>query len=350
LSGSIRHAAIVSPDPASTTGGVERVCRLLADVLEQDGWRVTLVGPGRGITRWQFRLGAGYLGISHSATQAAVQLRPDLLITNGLLGMPLTRRIPRVHVFHGTMIADTRAEAQALSRREFLRRTVAGGVSEAVAGLGATVVCVSDSTAREVRRYYRLRTDAVIPNGVDTAVFQPRSRSEARQQLGLSPTARYCLFVGRLQHRKGSELLLPACRAAGFELLIAGARGAQGAHHLGALDPHALARAYSAADCVLFPTRYEACSLVVLEALAAGVPLLTTRVGWMPTLLRAVPEYEALCVRAEHGDIVARLRALGELDTPALATKARAWVAEHNSLERWAERWRVLLARTGGPA
>ncbi len=324
------------------------MCAVLAGVLEQDGWRVTIVGPRHPMKRWQFRLAAGYLGISRSATIAARELNPDLLISNGLLGMGSSSRIPRVHIFHGTMVDDTRAEGSELSRREHLRRTVGGGLAEAVAGRGATVVCVSDMTAREVRRYYGLRTDAVIPNGVDTAVFSPLPQDRARERFGLVKESRYCLYVGRLQHRKGSELLLPACREAGYELLIAGSGGAAGGRHLGVLGPEDLAQAYSAADCVLFPSRYEGFGLVPLEAIACGRPLLVTRVGWIPTLLRDVPEYEALCIRAEHQDIVERLRLVELADVASITARAREWVLENNSLEQYSKRWRDLLAGITG--
>jgi glycosyltransferase involved in cell wall biosynthesis len=150
-----------------------------------------------------------------------------------------------------------------------------------------------------------------------------------------------------MQHRKGGDLLMPASREAEYELMIAGAEGAPGAHHLGVLDAESLADAYSAADCVLFPSRYEACSYVVLEALACGVPLLTTEVGWMPTFLRAVPEYRSLCVQPTHDEIVARLHWLVDRDTEGLTSKARAYVVKHNSLKRYAEYWRDLLNAAG---
>ena len=201
-----------------------------------------------------FRLGAGYLERSYLATLAARRLAPDLLVTNGYLGMGTGRGdVPRVHVYHGTMASDTRAERTTLSRRERIRRTIGAGAAEALAGRGATVVSVSEAAASEVRRFYGVRTHAVIPNGVDTSMFSPRPRTDARRRFGLLEDKRYCLFVGRVQHRKGSDLLLAACREAGYELLIAGAGGMDGAHNLGILDPQTLAEAYSACDCVLFP-------------------------------------------------------------------------------------------------
>jgi glycosyltransferase involved in cell wall biosynthesis len=339
------HAVIVSPDPNATAGGVERMCTLLANVLEQLGLTVTVVGPDRKPALWVSRLGGGFLETSRIATRVARRHNPDLLITNGYLGLGRARGAPRVHVYHGTMVSDTISEGDTIPRRERIRRIAGAGVAEALAGRGATVASVSEAAAAEVRRFYGVRTDAVIPNGVDVTVFRPRPRAEARQHIGLPQDGRYCLFVGRMQRRKGADLLVAACREAGYELLIAGASGAAGARHLGVMDPGSLAQAYCAADCVLFPSRYEACSYVVLEALASGVPLLTTRVGWMPTFLRDVPEYEGLCVRPEHDDIVARLRQLGEIEADELTRKARAFVVEHNSLQSYAAHWRKLLAR-----
>ena len=338
-------AVIISPDPANRAGGVERMCSLLQGVLEQDGWRVNVVGPGRVPARWVSRLGAGYLAGSISATRGAMALHPRLLITNGFLGCGRSRHCTRIHVYHGTMVGNTRAEGNSLPRHDRVRRTVGAGLAEAVAGRGAAVVSVSQKASEEVRRYYGVRSDAVIPNGVDTNTFRPRSREQARQALGLAGDGRYALYVGRLQRLKGTELLVHASREAGYELLIAGESGDSAAtRNLGVLDPDRLACAYAAADCVLFPSRYEACSYVVLEALSCGVPLITTRVGWMPTFLQGVPQYERLCVEPEHDEIVARLRALPTLDTASLTSAAREWIVAHNSLQSYATQWRELLA------
>ena len=322
------------------------MCVLLARVLEQQGWRATIVGPEREVTRWQFRVGVGSLAASRSVSRAALAQHPDLLITNGYLGVGYSGRTPRIHVYHGTMVAAIRAAGADLPRRERIRRTLGAGGAEALSARGArAVVCVSKSAAAEARRFYRVGEQTVIANGVDTTVFSPRPQAEARARLGLPLDGRYALFVGRMDHGKGADLLLEASRSAGYELIVAGRDGSPEAINLGVLTPAALAVAYSAADCVLFPSLYEACSFVVLEALACGVPLLTTRVGWMPTLLQAVPEYEALCVEPKLDHLVDRLRALADLDTIRLTSAARAFVEEHNSLDRYGERWRELLAR-----
>lgn len=338
------HAGIVSPDPSNRAGGVERVCALLGNVLESEGWEVSILGPPRPPTRWQFRLGLSYPTMAHSATQATRTQPFDLIVTNGFLGLGCPRQTPRVHLYHGTMVGNTRAQSGDMPVRERLRRTLSAGLTEALCGRGADrVVCVSQAVAEEVHRYYRLHADAVIPNGIDTDLFAPRDMVGARDRLGLPTDGRYALFVGRLEHGKGSDLVLEGASRGGHELLIAGSTGAPGARHLGILDPDTLADAYAASDCVLLPTRYEGCSLVILEALACERPLLTTRVGWMRTLLYAVPQYDVLCIEPEIQDIARRLRALPTIDSSGPSSAARSFVLEDNSLERWSERWRGLI-------
>jgi len=109
------HAVIVSPDPRNAAGGVERMCVLLSGVLEADGWSVDIIGPTGEPRRWLSRIGAGYLARSFSATRAARRIEPDLLVTNGYLGISLPGKMPRVHVYHGTMVGDTRGEGGDLS-------------------------------------------------------------------------------------------------------------------------------------------------------------------------------------------------------------------------------------------
>jgi glycosyltransferase involved in cell wall biosynthesis len=335
---------LVSPDPSNAAGGVERMCVLLARVLDERGWRTTIVGPQREVTRWQFRLALGPLARSRSAMRAACARDPDLVISNGYLGAGYGARVPRIHVYHGTFAGAVRAVGATVSRRERVRNLVGYAGAEALAARGTrAVVCVSRAAAEEARRFYRVRDATVIANGIDTEVFAPIERARARGELDLAQAGRYALFVGRVNEGKGAGLLLAACERAGFELLVAGGDAGAEAINLGILAPRELAVAYNAADCVLFPSRYEACSYVVLEALACGVPLIATRVGWMPTLLQAVPGYERLCVEPVLEQLVARLHGLDELDTGPLCAAARAFVLEHNSLAAYAASWEELL-------
>ncbi|HEX3692044.1 MAG TPA: glycosyltransferase family 4 protein [Solirubrobacteraceae bacterium] len=344
-------AAIISPNPASSAGGVERVCALLAGILQDGGWETRIVGPPRAATQWEYRLGLGFVAQSIVSVRQARQCRPDLIVGNGFLGAGGGGSIPRVQILHGTMVGCARALRGALPAREALRRGFGGGVAEALCARGAKrTVCVSEAVAEEARRWYRVRDAAVLANGVDVELFAPGDRAAARDSLGLAPDRRYALFVGRFEAGKGAEQALQGARGAGYELLVAGRGAPAEAHSLGVLGPERLAEAYAASDCVLLPSLYEACSLVVLEAIACGRPLLTTPVGWMKTLLHALPDYSRLCVRCDALDIEGRLRELPDLDADRLAASARSYVLEHNSLGAWSAGWRELLDDFAPPA
>ncbi len=346
-----RHAIVLSPVPEGNAGGVERFCWLLAGILREDGWRVSIVGPTRQPGRWTFRFGGSPLVWSLSSGRAAkaADRRPDLIVGNGFLGLGAPRGVPRVQVFHGTSVGEVLAARRGLLRRDFLRRLFGYWPLEALTCRAGELVVVSESAAHETTRYYRRAPAAVIPNGIDTKLFCPRDRLQARVRLGLDEQPRYALFVGRPEYRKGADLLLKSCRAAGWELLHAGATPIPGARHLGLLTPERLADAYAAADCLLFPTRYEACSYVLLEALACATPAVTTRVGWTRTLLRELPDYQTLCVRPLVADIAARLRGLEGADTRALMEDVRAFVGAHNDLARFRADWLALIDRVVAP-
>lgn len=340
-----RHAIVLSPVPEGNAGGVERFCWLLAGILREEGWRVSIVGPTRQPGRWTFRFGGSPLvwSLSTGHAAAAADRKPDLVVGNGFLGLGAPRGVPRIQVFHGTSVGEVLAARRGLLRRDFLRRLFGYWPLEALTCRAGALVVVSQSAAQETARYYGRAPMEVIPNGCDTALFCPRDRPQARRELGLDEQSRYALFVGRPEYRKGADLLLESCREAGWELLHAGATPLPGAHHLGLLTPERLADAYAAADCLLFPTRYEACSYVLLEALACGTPAVTTRVGWTRTLLRELPRYEALCVRPTVTDIVARLRWLEGTDTRALMEDVRTFVSTHNDLVGFRANWLALI-------
>jgi glycosyltransferase involved in cell wall biosynthesis len=343
------HAVIVSPRPSGGSGGVERVCEMLAQALGRHGWQTSVAGPCRGPTRREFRAGLGYAAISRSAMSAACEHDADLIVTSGFLGLGGTRTAPRIHIYHGTMVGGTKALSGLIPRREVIRRSAGAGFVEALAGRAAKrVLCVSEPTAEEVRRYYRIARSEVLPNGVDDTIFRPINQLEARARLGLDQNGRYAAYVGRFEASKGGPIALQACQGSGYELLVAGPSAPPQARHLGTLAPAQLADAYAAADCVLLPSRYEACSLVVLEALASGRPLLTTPVGWMRTLLEAVPGYRRLCVQPGAGELQGRLAELASLDTSEIVAAARAYVLSTCGFEVWSQRWHQIATETIG--
>jgi glycosyltransferase involved in cell wall biosynthesis len=143
-----------------------------------------------------------------------------------------------------------------------------------------------------------------IPVGVDTHLFRPRDSEEARASLRLPPEARIILFVGRLDEVKGLPLLLEAMRmlAAAREdigLWIVGHGPDEQAlrrrahelglagrcHFVGRAERQTVAEYMNAADVLVLQSAWEGMPTVVLEALASGLPCVSTGVGDVPEVV-----------------------------------------------------------------
>ena len=333
----MQEAVIVTPGGA---GGVERFCDLLALVLVDEGWDVKLMTAVSSHGRWAARLGLTNLLRSHrTARQLRTQRTPDLIVTNGHLGGPWFQADHRIHVYHGTMPGTEWWGDVNRPWHQRFRSALGGGVAEWFGGLGAIRVAVSGPTAREVRRFLCLHVDKVIENGVDTARFRGQERLESRRALGLSPEDAIALFVGRWSVAKGADVALLAARLSGWKLVVAGPdRPPSEVTYIGNLTPDRLAFAYSAADALLFPSRYEACAYVPLEAGACGLPVVAPPVG----VLRDIPRDPRLVM--QNADPAGYAKALHEvsagLTSDLLFTEA---VLKHYSLDTFRHHWRSLV-------
>jgi UDP-glucose:(heptosyl)LPS alpha-1,3-glucosyltransferase len=218
------------------------------------------------------------------------------------------------------------------------RRQYAGGRHQ-------TVLAVSELSRQEILAAYptvRPQDMAVLHYGVDVERFHPdhRTREGAglRRELGLKLEQPLVLFVGTGFRRKGVDTLLDIWRReppAGAALVVVGndqhlAAHMRAARALGGpvifTGPRRdVERFYAAADLFTLPSLYEGCPVSVLEALASGVPVVTSRLTGAPELLTGVLA-ELLVDDPRDADAVAARLQLG-LDPafrPAFAAAARA--------------------------
>ena len=149
----------------------------------------------------------------------------------------------------------------------------------------------------------------VISNGIDTAIFHPIPRAEARQKLGLSQDKKLIIYVGRLDHNKSQWLVLEAlCKIGRAQLIKQKIRLAligegedrkkleESSRHLGLNDivrfvgqlaPEKICLWNNAADVKVLASRREGSPNVVLEALACGTPVVASDVGTNPAIIES---------------------------------------------------------------
>ncbi len=156
------------------------------------------------------------------------------------------------------------------------------------------VLCNSEMAARDVREAHGLGADRVrvVRNGVDLARFRPDAarRAAARAVWGVPDGGRVALFAGHGFRRKGLDVAALAFRrAAGArDRLVVLGRDAHARARLAAirrdlgerlivLGPRADPESWMpGADAVILPTRYDPAANTTLEALACGVPAITS--------------------------------------------------------------------------
>lgn len=178
------------------------------------------------------------------------------------------------------------------------------------------------------------------PLGVDAEVFHPARRSHAlRARLGLSREARVLVYAGRLSPEKNLPVLLQAFALLGAPyhlLLIGGRRRARPAHNVTMIpyrrDSAELARWIASADALVHAGTQETFGLVILEAMACGLPVVAARAG-------AFPEFvdESVGVLAEPDSASGMAQAIASLyerDLEAIGLAARERVLRQFTWQR----------------
>jgi phosphatidyl-myo-inositol alpha-mannosyltransferase len=286
------RVVIVSPYAWDRPGGVQTHIKDLSVQLRGRGHETTVVAPtsDRPIAEAGLVTIGHAVGIPSNGSRAPIafgplaasgmrrtltSLQPDVLHLHeplipslSLLALWNARTVPTVGTFHAAAPSSvgyrlSRAVLERAARRLTLR------------------TAVSDAARQLVTRYFPGEY-LITPNGVDVARFA------TAEPLDLGP-GRKVLFFGRLERRKGLEILIQAfTRLRDLDLtLIVGGSGPEEktaralaqrldvpARFLGRIDETDVPRLYKAADVYCAPgTGGESFGIVVLEAMAAGTPV-----------------------------------------------------------------------------
>lgn len=301
----------------SATGGAEAYLLRLANGLLQAGQEPVLITsldwpegrwPNDAVVRLPGKSAKKF-------ADAVAKARPDVDILYSL------ERVPGCHVFR----AGDGVHAAWLNRRSHFEpawRRLSHIINPKHLSLlhlecevfqtAHHVIANSEMVADEIVRWQEFPRERihVVPNGIGPAL-PSMPRTAAREQLGLPPETYCVLFVGTGWERKGLEFAVRAVEKLGDNsLLLVAGRGPAGSYRsprvrfLGPVSD--LPPLFAAADVFTLPTIYDPFSNACLEALAAGLPVVTTTANGFSEIL--TPGVHGNVVRA--GDVDALSDAL----------------------------------------
>ena len=189
------------------------------------------------------------------------------------------------------------------------------------------------------------------PLGIDTSVFRPQRRDATlREHLGLAPDTRLLIYAGRFTPEKKLDVLLEAVRLLGssYHLIVVGG-GAPASSPLPQQanvtqlpfkrDQRQLARLLASCDLLVHPGDCETFGLIVLEAMACGLPVVATNGGGVAELVDTETG-----ILAEPNDVDSLAGAIEAIYQRDLARMGQA--ARRKAVERYD--WNEILPQVIG--
>lgn len=355
-------------------GGLESVLRLLAPGHQRMGHRVVVAGvvppeaeshafldalAGSGIEAVALRHATrDYGGERRAIRRLCDEIQPSLVHTHGyrpdVVDAQAARAagVPTVSTVHGFTGGGLRNRLYEWIQEGALRRF-------------AAVVPVSGAIAeRLARRGVSRERLHVIPNAFDAAA-PTADRGAARAALGWRDGEFVAGWVGRLSREKGPDLMVDAAALVAepaVRLSVLGDGPMRGelerrAASLGLRDrirwhgvvPEARVL-FSAFDVLVLSSRTEGIPIVLLEAMAAGTPIVAASVGGVPEMLSS---REALLVTP--GEAAALARAIEAVRSDPGAARERSLAARRRlerdfGLEPWLARYEALYRSVAAQA
>jgi glycosyltransferase involved in cell wall biosynthesis len=331
--------------------GVERFVQMLSDLLSTKG-RVVKVANVESLQvkfpilygiRYYVAWKVGRYVMKHSSVA-------DIVICSNFFSWNIKRCRSAV-IYHGTEIGRYLSTRTSMSfLRNLVVRTI-GSHLDSRTGRGKKVIAVSGATKEEIERNYNLKVDRVIPNAVDLTVFRPRQdKSALRLKFGLPRDKFLILFVGTPDPRKGlgwivSQLMPRLPDDCHLVARSGTSLNAQRMTVVPRLTIEKLADLYGACDCLVFPTRYEGCSFTLVEALASGLPVVTSRAGSGKDLLidDVLSKYTA--DKIDVDEYVGRIIVLkdSQEERRNVAAAARQFAEKNHGLEAFNNAYLALI-------
>lgn len=348
-------------------GIVTRLCHTV-EHLQRSGDQVLIFSPDGGLTEYK---GAKIYGVpgfplplypelklalpKPEIGKALEKFRPDIVhvVNPAILGLgglfyAKTLKIPLVASYHTHL--PQYLQHYGLGMLEgLLWELLKSAHNQAQLNLCTSTAMVEELTAHGIERV------DLWQRGVDTETFHPDLASkEMRDRLSQgNPSSPLLLYVGRLGAEKEIERIKPILEAipdARLALVGDGPNRQALEEHfaetptnfVGYLRGRELGAAYASADAFIFPSRTETLGLVLLEAMAAGCPVVAARSGGIPDIVTDGVNGYLFDPKDEQGAIAATKNLLSQKqERETLRANARkeaerwGWAAATRQLQRY---------------
>jgi UDP-glucose:(heptosyl)LPS alpha-1,3-glucosyltransferase len=275
-----------------------------------------------------------------------VRGRFDVIHAQGLCG--LRHNVATAHFCQPAWCEALALANGGLTWRQLLARALITPLERLALAKNSTkrVIAVSKRIRDDLERFYG-RTDGVriVYHGVDLETFHPRVREryreEIRSELAVAPGECMALYVGNLQ--KGAAAAIRAtARVAGVRLVLVSGSNTSASRTIAQEErvtdrvsfqrfSKQIERYFAAADVFVFPTLLEPYGMVISEAMASGLPVITSRAAGVAELIEHAKSGWLTADPCNPEQVAERLRALAA--DPGL--RRRMGVAARSRIEAY---------------
>lgn len=269
---------------------------------------------------------------------------------SGLIGLELQKKlhIPMVMTFH-TLALMKNLVARSGSEMETQMRINAEFL---LAEHADAIITPSASDKQYLKYLYGVDTEKIfeVPPGVNTTLFHPIPKNEAKKEVNIIQSEKILLFVGRIEPLKGIDTLLYAIKILitqlpdlPVKLLIVGGdisqhitkwskemqqlqtltqtlNISQYVQFVGKKPQPTLPYYYNAAEILVMPSHYESFGMTAAEAMACGTPVITTNVAGVSQL---IDDYHASQITSVNNPLLLAFQIKNLLTNPELYTEIR---------------------------
>ena len=323
------NIAIITPFN-SFSGGVESVNQILINLFKEEGHTINLVtSENYSVTGFE-KILCKVIGLPYITAKKfkPISKEFDLVIANGEFGWKIQHPLT-INLFHGCF-KGYRDLLKKMWPKKTLIKLAIGIYIQKKSARNKYVVAVSDFI-KEILENDGIFVNRVIPNCVDTNKFYPQN---------IIKKGNY-LFVGSFNYYAKGFDLLEKIAEEGYKIFcITNQLPSSKLLWLKNVDNDNMPIIYNQYKILLLPSRFEGMSMVVLEAMSCGIPVITSNVGIGPNLKKIIPEF--VVESYNYKEYIARIKLI-EKNYTFYSSEAIKFINNFHSFKVYKKSWLNLV-------